>query len=237
MITTKITFRIVTMSFFDRKELTSLAKMSFDIGLYSDAIDYMKQVIKMATPLSYDERDLIFKSYNCLKEHLLNCRNKLNCTNEHLHRELKAIINLKLEKICEEAEKMTENYWIKRDDNAEAVVHYKHFKSTQRYFKVFVTSENKKEDAKETVGEIEEALKTAKETLSPAHPIRLSIAEHLSKLHGFILGSPDEAVSIAREAYEKGLACQHELSEDLKGKSEKELKYLKKDIELWSKKK
>ena len=167
------------MSFFDRKELISLAKISFEIGLYRDAIDYMKQVIKMATPLSYDERDLIFKSYSCLKENLLNCRKKLNCTNEHLHRELRARINYKLEKICEEAEKITENYWIKRDENAEAVVHYKHFKATQRYFKVFVTSENKKEDAKETVGAVEEALKTAKEMLSPAHPIRLSIAEHL----------------------------------------------------------
>ena len=48
------------MSLLIRKEFIFLAKMLIDIGLYSDAIDYTKQVIKMATTLSYDKRDLIF---------------------------------------------------------------------------------------------------------------------------------------------------------------------------------
>ena len=64
------------MSNFDRKDLVSLAKISYDIGLYSDSIDYMKQVIKMSTPLNKNES---FSNYMELKKHLEEvCQEKLD---------------------------------------------------------------------------------------------------------------------------------------------------------------
>ena len=51
------------MSQFDRSELVSLAKICFGNGRYEDVISYMKEAIKMGTPLIAEERQIIFYSY------------------------------------------------------------------------------------------------------------------------------------------------------------------------------
>ena len=69
------------MSEFDRSELITLAESCFQNGLFSDVTSYMKEVIKMGTPLSYNERRLTFDSYQILKKTIFNnyyfCENLL----------------------------------------------------------------------------------------------------------------------------------------------------------------
>ena len=65
------------MSYIDRKDLISLARISSELGLHSDVIDSMKQIIEMSTPLSYDERNLLFSSYHCMRDHFFKLRRKV----------------------------------------------------------------------------------------------------------------------------------------------------------------
>ena len=56
------------MSQFDRSELVSLAESCYENDVFRDVINYMKEVIKMGTPLNFKERSLIFDSYHWLKD-------------------------------------------------------------------------------------------------------------------------------------------------------------------------
>ena len=54
------------MSELDRIELVSLAERCYENDCYEDVISYMKEVIKMGTPLNFEERNMIFFSYERL---------------------------------------------------------------------------------------------------------------------------------------------------------------------------
>ena len=130
------------MSDFDRKELISLATISHDVGLYNDSIDYWKQVIKMSTPLNYDERRSLYFNYKCMRENLSKCLDSLKCMSveNHLHLEIKHKLKSKYDKVCDECIELLECYWIKRDDNSEAVAHYQNFKASRYYSKTYFAS-------------------------------------------------------------------------------------------------
>ena len=50
------------MSQFDRSELVSLTERCFENDCFDDVTSYMKEVIKMGTPLNFEERnDDLFK--------------------------------------------------------------------------------------------------------------------------------------------------------------------------------
>ena len=54
------------MSQFDRSELVSLAEICYENGRYEDVISYMKEVIKMGTPLNSKEIYMVALAYrNC----------------------------------------------------------------------------------------------------------------------------------------------------------------------------
>ena len=171
------------MSNFDRKDLVSLAKISYDIGLYSDSIDYMKQVIKMSTPLNKDERNLLFFNYMEMIRHLEEvCQEKLDKKNVHerLHSELLDKVNLKHGKICDEAIELLDSYWIKRDKNLESVVDYNHFKVTQHYDKlIFNGRKGDSCDVIKAIDAFEKASKKAEEFLSPNDVVRLNCLRQL----------------------------------------------------------
>ena len=227
------------MSYFDRKDLISLAKISSELGLHSDVIDYMKQVIKMSIPFNYDERNLLFSSYDCMRDNLFKLRRKVKrmkpLISENVHQEIAEKIDLQFKKVCNEAIKLVESYWINRDDDAIAILQYKSFKATQYYFLVFVTLSD--DDVNKAIENFEEASKIAEWCFSPAHPMRLSIAKQLSEIQGYMLDLPEKALSTAEHAYKEGLACLHEMSEELKSKSEEYLDGLKKDVQRWELKK
>ena len=249
------------MSDFDREELISLANVSHNLGLHEDSINYWKQVIKMSTPLNYDERGSVYSNYMCIRKNLYKCPDSLKCMSveNHLRLEIKHKLKSKYDKICDECIELFESYWIKRDENSEAVVDYQNYKASSYLSKTFFASivdyEGEEEDGDESYDEeeeeeegedvddvdnnvkiakelFEEAFELAKENLSPAHASLLSVASNLSELHCY-MDSPDD-LSIAKEAYENGISHLHELDGKLKSDSEIQLENLKNQIERFS---
>ena len=132
----------------------------------------MKQVVKMGTPLNYNERRVIFNSYFEFQESFLNIWYNLNdsCVNEKLH--WKESIN----DLIDEAIYFVDSYWVKRDTSVDAVADYKYFKANI----LFETAEIVSGD--ETEAMISETLKTyqdasdfAKKNLNPAHSVSVRL--------------------------------------------------------------
>ena len=217
------------MSQFDRSELVSLAESCYQNDVFRDVIDYMKEVIKMGTPLNFYERILTFDSYSLLIKPFFN--NFYSWQNSNLNDKLRTELQTKartaINRICDEAIQLLDSYWVKRDDSNEAVTHYKCFKAIAYHYKAFVASGEDKEHLISKALELyEEASKFAAENLNPAHPDRLLIAYNFSHFYYEVLNSVDKALAISREAYEKGQPCFSELSKDLKYHAEKFLKWL-----------
>ena len=127
------------MSQFDRSELVSLAKICNENGRYEDVISYMKEVIKMGTPLNFEERGMVFYNYNELVLPYVN--SIIFCGDSNVEAKLQIEISLKakseINRICDKAIELLNNNWIKRDTNIEAIADYKCFRAVKLSFKAF----------------------------------------------------------------------------------------------------
>ena len=220
---------------FDRSELVSLAELSFQNGLFNDVITYMKQVIKMGTPLNCDERQIIFWSYIELKRpfyDVLDSYKDLNLS-DNVRRELKTKAKEEINRIRDEVIKLLESYWVKGDDSNEAVTDYKTYLAVQHRHKASCGPEEDKENQISLAMKLhEEALKIG-ESLNPAHPVRLDNAYYLSLFYYNSLGLEDKAAALATEAREKGLSNLADLPEELRHHAEEILECMQEDFDKW----
>ena len=226
------------MSQFDRSELVSLAELCYQNDNCINAISYLKEVIKMGTPLTFRERIFIFDSFNSLKQPFFDTYNssKGSKLNEKLRGELQTKAKTATNRISDECIELLDSYWVKRDDSNDAIAHYKYYKAVQYHDKACVASGEDKENLISKAMELyEEASKFSDENLNPAHPVRLNFAVNFSMSHYYLLDSVENALAVLKEAYEKGQNCLDELSdEDLKCYAEKYLGILSEDIGDWS---
>ena len=79
----------------------------------------------------------------------------------------------------------------------------------------------------------EEAYEIAKKNLNPAHPVAIGVATYYSDFIFCLLGSIDEALNIATEAYDKALSKLHALPEKLKSRANKNLEIFSQVIKEW----
>ena len=119
------------MSQFDRSEFVSLAKVCDESCRYEDVISYMKEVVKMGTPLNFEEREMLFYSYSQLA--LPYITSIISFDDSSVDAKLQIEINQKAKpetsRICNEAIELLNSYWIKRDTNIEAVADYKRLRA------------------------------------------------------------------------------------------------------------
>ena len=100
------------MSQFDRSELVSLAKLCYENGRYEDVISYMKEVIKMGTPLILKERDMVFFSYIWLVvpyiDSIISCDN--SSVEAKLQKEIRQKAKSETNRFCDEAIELLHSY-------------------------------------------------------------------------------------------------------------------------------
>ena len=211
------------MSQFDKNELVSLAEICYENGRYEDVISYMKEVIKMGTPLNFKERGMLFYSY---RELMLPYINSITtCDNSSVEAKLKIEISQKAKsetnRICVEAIELLDSYWIKRDTSNEAIADYKRGRAFILMYKAVTASEQvKSSEIIKAMKLLEEAYDFAVKILSPAHPVTILNASNFSDLQHLRLVSVGKALAVATEAYNKGLSHLHEIPEELKIQAE-----------------
>ena len=126
------------------------------------------------------------------------------------------------------------SYWVERDTNIEAVVHYKYVLANQYDKKAWVLSGADRElNTSKALRLFEEANEIANKNLNPAHPIVIDVARYYSIFTYHILGSVDQALNIATEAYDKALSKLPELPKELKSWANEILERLSAKINRW----
>ena len=230
-----ITFqRSFKMSQLSRSELVSLFEACYQKQLYDDAINHMKQVIKMSTPLSCDERQKLFWCYIKLKQPFydLEHSSKNLGLSEKARSEKRAKAESGITKICDQAIELMESYWVKRDASYEAVADYKCYLAANCAEKTgYLSGQERKAGTEKAFRLYNEADEMAKKYLNPAHPVVLNIAYYLTSSYHCLLDRRQLALSVAKEAYEKGLSCLTQLPVELRSHAEESLEYIKDEID------
>lgn len=72
------------------------------------------------------------------------------------------------------------------------------------------------------------------EELPPTHPIRLGLALNFSVFHYEIMGSPDKACQLAKQAFDDAIAELDNLSEDSYKDSTVIMQLLRDNLTLWT---
>ena len=222
---------------YNREEVASLAQFCFKKGLYSEAIGYIKAVIKMETPLSFEERDITIDSYIGLKKPFLSAYFGAEISNlsprlrEMVQSKAKSMIN----SASDEFIKLLDSPLVKNDKRNDAAAHYKYMKASQLQQKAYVASE---QDRNRLIAEAlklyQEASKIANDHLDPAHPLTLRIAYLSAVFHKCILGEVVEALDIMRKARKKAQRRFNQLPDEMRPDAEKSFKYMSSAIDTWS---
>jgi 14-3-3 protein epsilon len=103
-----------------------------------------------------------------------------------------------------------------------------------RYLSEFQTGETRKESAAAALDAYESASKIAQADLPPTHPIRLGLALNFSVFHFEILNSPDQACTIAKQAFDDAIAELDTLNEESYKDSTLIMQLLRDNLTLWT---
>jgi 14-3-3 protein epsilon len=103
-----------------------------------------------------------------------------------------------------------------------------------RYLSEFQTGETRKESAAAALDAYEAASKIAQADLPPTHPIRLGLALNFSVFHFEILNSPDQACTIAKQAFDDAIAELDTLNEESYKDSTLIMQLLRDNLTLWT---
>lgn len=85
----------------------------------------------------------------------------------------------------------------------------------------------------EVRGAYMQAYDASRNSLGPAHPLRTGIALNFSVFYLDILKDRDHAISIARTAYDEGIAASKGLPADEHEDAKENLETIKKNLEMW----
>merc|ERR1712167_460564 len=103
-----------------------------------------------------------------------------------------------------------------------------------RYIAEFTEGDTKKAAAESARVAYDEAMTEAAKELAVTHPIRLGLALNFSVFHYEVLGNPEEACKMARQALEDAIAELDSVSEDSYKDSTLIMQLLRDNLTLWT---
>jgi 14-3-3 protein epsilon len=224
-----------------------LAKLAEQAERYDEMADFMKEVVLGSTDeLSVEERNLLSVAFkNTVGSRRASWRivssveqkesGKGNTENSDRAKTYREKVEAELDDICKKILDLLDNHLIKNATSGESKVFYLKMKGD--YFRYI--AEYKTEDAKSGASNsAHEAYKAAMEAatseLIVTHPIRLGLALNFSVFYYEVLGNPDEACKMARQAFEDAIAELDNVSEDSYKDSTLIMQLLRDNLTLWT---
>lgn len=205
----------------------------------------MNQVAKTGEELTVDERNLLSVAYkNVIGTRRTSWRiisaieQKEEARNVPQHVEqihsYRSKIEAELEDICNDILSVLTTYLLPKADSSESKVFYYKMKGDyHRYLAEFSSGDKRKKAATAAHESYKNANDIAQSDLSPTHPIRLGLALNFSVFYYDILGSPDRACHLAKQAFDDAISELDVLSEDGYRDSTLILQLLRDNLTLW----
>jgi len=230
----------------DRDKNVYLAKLAEQAERYDEMAEYMKQVSESNQELSVEERNLMSVAYkNAVGSRRASWRiissveqkeqSKGNSQNVETAKNYREKVEAELHKICNEILGLIDNNLLQHATNGESKVFYYKMKGDYyRYIAEFTESEQKTGAANSAHDAYKQASEVAATDLVVTHPIRLGLALNFSVFHYEVLGNPDEACKMARQAFEDAIAELDSVSEESYKDSTLIMQLLRDNLTLWT---
>mmetsp|Transcript_2078 Transcript_2078/g.3330 ORF Transcript_2078/g.3330 Transcript_2078/m.3330 type:complete len:304 (-) Transcript_2078:292-1203(-) len=200
----------------DRDSLVYMAKLAEQGERFDEMVEYMKKVATFegGMELNVEERNLLSVAYkNVIGSRRATWRvfssieQKADPAQIGLIREYKDKIEKELVEICSEILGIITDDLIPRCEGSEnsaegKVFYYKMQGDYHRYLAEFQAPEERKVSTQGALEAYEKASQNATESLPPTHPIRLGLALNFSVFYYEIMGSPDRACHLAKQAFD-----------------------------------
>merc|ERR1711920_990959 len=124
---------------------------------------------------------------------------------------------------------------IPKATTGESKVFYQKMKADYyRYIAEFTDGDKKSTAANNAKLAYEEAQKVAEKDLAVTHPIRLGLALNFSVFHYEVLGNPEEACKMARQAFEDAIAELDSVGEESYKDATLIMQLLRDNLTLWT---
>jgi 14-3-3 protein epsilon len=229
-----------------REQNVYLAKLAEQAERYDEMAEHMKAVAMSNQEMSVEERNLISVAYkNAVGSRRASWRiissveqkeaSKGNTQNVDMAKAYRIRVETELHRICEEILALIDNSLIPTSSSGECKVFYYKMKGDYfRYIAEFTEGEGKTGAANSAHDAYKEAMAVATTDLVVTHPIRLGLALNFSVFHYEVLGNPEEACKMARQAFEDAIAELDSVSEDSYKDSTLIMQLLRDNLTLWT---
>ncbi|KAH7431689.1 hypothetical protein KP509_08G061500 [Ceratopteris richardii] len=233
---------------FSREDNVYLAKLAEQAERYEEMVEFMEKVARSphSQELTVEERNLLSVAYkNVVGSRRASWRiissieqkeeGKGNEEHAATVREYRAKIESELTKICEGILALLDGHLISSAASGESKVFYLKMKGDyHRYMAEFKTGAERREAADNTMTAYKAAQEIATTELAPTHPIRLGLALNFSVFYYEILNSPDQACTLAKNAFDEAISELDTLGEESYKDSTLIMQLLRDNLTLWT---
>uniref|UniRef100_A0A7N9ATX5 Tyrosine 3-monooxygenase/tryptophan 5-monooxygenase activation protein, beta polypeptide a n=1 Tax=Mastacembelus armatus TaxID=205130 RepID=A0A7N9ATX5_9TELE len=212
------------MTEMDKNDLVQKAKLAEQAERYDDMAAAMKAVTEQGLELSNEERNLLSVAYkNVVGARRSSWRvissieqkTEGNEKKQQMSRDYRVKIESELQEICHDVLNLLDKFLIPNASQAESKVFYLKMKGDYfRYLSEVASGDSKKDTVANSQQAYQDAFDISKKDMQPTHPIRLGLALNFSVFYYEILNSPEQACSLAKQAFDEAIAELDTLNED-----------------------
>merc|ERR1712168_133966 len=224
-------FRVrLTITMATKEELVQKAKLAEQAEWYDDMAEAMKKVTALDdNVLSNEERNLLSVAY----KYVVGARRSAWRVISSIEQKTS---EKELKDICNDVLQLLNDTLIDSADTPGSKVFYLKMKGD--YYRYLAEVAHSQEDKDSVVDEsrkaYDDALTVAKKDMQPTHPIRLGLALNFSVFYYEILSSPDQACTLAKQAFDEAIAELDTLNEDSYKDSTLIMQLLRDNLTLWT---
>jgi len=228
-----------------REDLIYLARLSEQAERYDEMAESMKKVAQMNEELSVEERNLLSVAYKNVvgsRRASLRIVSSIEQKEESRGKEDHLVkvrgyhkkVEKELNDICGNILEVLDKHLIPSATSAESKVFYSKMKGDYfRYLAESSSGDSRKEPADKALEAYKSAFESAQE-LSSTNPIRLGLALNFSVFYYEILNSPDNAIQLAKQAFDNAIERLESLNDETYKDSTLIMQLLRDNITLWT---
>jgi 14-3-3 protein epsilon len=229
-----------------RAKSVYFAKLAEQAERYDEMAKHMQGVGMADAELSVEERNLLSVAYkNAVGSRRASWRiissieqkekSKGNADQAGYALEYRQLVEQELQKICDDVLALLTGNLTPKAKDAESKVFYHKMKGDYyRYIAEFTFDDAKKKAGENARVSYDEAMQAATAELAVTHPIRLGLALNFSVFHYEVLGNPEEACKMARQAFEDAIAELDSVGEESYKDATLIMQLLRDNLTLWT---
>jgi len=222
-----------------------MARLAEQAERYDEMSDSMKSVAQLKDELTVEERNLLSVAYkNVVGSRRASLRiissieqkEESRGKEDHLAkaRDYRKKVENELTSICNDILEVLDDHLIAKSTTPESKVFYYKMKGDyHRYLAESTTGEARQASAEKALAAYKEASETS-EPLAPTNPIRLGLALNFSVFYYEIMNSPDNAIQLAKKAFDDAIEKLEQLQDESYKDSTLIMQLLRDNITLWT---